>query len=338
MWGVSFSSAKNKFKIGIDRGQQFLKVSLQYIGSNKNSVSQCLIIAVAEAKESNYNFKAIAELLKLQDLINKYEDKFLFVSDMKALQLMVGIKGGRSTYPCLWCHFNGRKKCNIDETYDVRRDNTLGRNSDPVFDLENFGSFYGLPMLHLLLGLVNTILKRIFKKMNEEEKLKYQKVFVDNGICSTDYFVNEGEINLEGNGCRKILQNVDLFKPGRKYGKLYQPIISFSLFRSAYLEEQIDKTKFNLSLAEFIKDFKTSGMQPTLKLHILNTHLKDILEKNEEVCFLDYTEEALESSHRAFKGYWEGKHYKRSQNNKNYEKNLLNCLFLYNVERFSTIS
>ena len=113
----SSGSAKlsNFAKIGMDGGGGFLKVCLNIVESDEHSptasplkkkaamfkctgVKKLLIIGLIQNTSENYD--NVRELLNVLDIRNI---DFCIATDLKLSNILIGIQGHSSTFPCTWC-------------------------------------------------------------------------------------------------------------------------------------------------------------------------------------------------------------------------------------------
>ena len=103
-----------KFKIMIDSGQGFLKISMTVQDKNKSNlpslkkqpgcfkdtgVKKLLILGIVQDIPENYSvLKAMLEALNLKRLRSP-----LFSLDLKVANLLCGLQSHSSTQPCTWC-------------------------------------------------------------------------------------------------------------------------------------------------------------------------------------------------------------------------------------------
>ena len=105
-----------QYKWGCDSGKGFFKVVLQLIHGLefKDSVKCCFIVAITDAPETRYNLRKIFSLLNEVDLMQENQT---FTSDLKVVNLMVGLKSGSAKYSCPYC-----TNCRTTEHEGFQRD------------------------------------------------------------------------------------------------------------------------------------------------------------------------------------------------------------------------
>ena len=182
-------------KIGVDDGQKLLKVCLSVIHLlgemdpdkkvfeqqfKDSGVKKVFIIGITPGKETQPNLEKLLSLTGFQNTRHKIR----IVTDIKAMNLILGIGCAASTHPCGFCHW--RSDAGDEGEWDLRTflsilDNyqrwmdSGGKKVElrKYFNCQNAPmkvypdesslviSVFCLPTLHLLQGVFNTIFQRI---------------------------------------------------------------------------------------------------------------------------------------------------------------------------------
>ena len=88
---------------------------------------------------------------------------------------------------------------------------------------------------------------------------------------------------------------------------------------------------YKKSIKEFEASYKLLGISITPKVHAVLDHIEDFFEQQNDVLGLGYhSEQASEAVQRDFTKLWSGSKNKREINHKDYPKNLLKCVVVYN--------
>lgn len=146
---------------------------------------------------------------------------------------------------------------------------------------------------------------------------------------------------FKGGQCSKLLGNVNVLRDILEAENLMQDDILGSLILAFDALKVVKDTCFGMDLApdykEHIQNYKDRYLSTKLKVspkaHALFVHVSEFL----DLMHKDYpkrglgfwSEQASESVHYDFKDFWE-KGYKLSPIHKNYARNLLDCLTVYN--------
>jgi hypothetical protein len=308
-------------KLGVDGGQGFLKVTLSItlkpeLKNNKipeklsksdgyackdfkdSSVHKTIILAILPSLNEKYhNLRLILDKLNISSL------DYTVSEDLKILLQMVGKQTATSKHPCPYCmtsspdfqkadHYTLESLCTLYDqwmadganlkkakkyTNVVNSPLLTGNKNKKILELVN------IPGLHILLGVVDKILKEIEKNLfeNKECGLQFVNQYLSKiNICRVSY---QGQHRLEGNACHKLLKNIDSFE-------LFFQEFSLGVSAAKYIKvlrdfEKIVHGCFGKSLSStYVKDleeFSTSyrNLRATipLKVHIIEQHVIEFI-------------------------------------------------------------
>lgn len=110
------------YRLFADANKKFLSVCLLHNSNEKKTIP----VAISRNKKENY-----ARMRRLFNLINYPLFKFKFVGDIKMLWIVRGMTLGRSTYSCLFCHWDSyeeRKFPYASDSWDSRHNSRLGKH------------------------------------------------------------------------------------------------------------------------------------------------------------------------------------------------------------------
>ena len=370
-------------KIGIDGGQGFLKVALclyEDIGNDdfdirpqkspvkkKGKLKQFselgqkkLIILFMGEKipETHANVLKILEMLKIK---TDGSIAGTFASDLKLVNILIGIQGYSCTHACPYCNIKtrgqeayigpfihrtfGRCKTKYQEFIAPP---TGRKKKHHAKDFENcvhppiiqadenllIMELLTPPSLHLFLGLGN----RIFDQLQEETiELKNSRTMSMTAyqwahasprcIVKEQYYGKK----LNGPNLNKLLQNAEAltaFLPEslKKFGEALQKL------------DRMKKSCFSLDLhpdweihhKDFIEGFLELGIPRFPKFHITEVHVPEII-KIKQTGLGRFTEAPFESVHKEFKNEWS--RYKRHKGSTSYPWKLKDAVVAHNSMR-----
>jgi hypothetical protein len=223
------------YKVGLDTGQGFLKVSLSIVdpaepvktGASKcTGVNKLFIVAIAPVKELHQNVEFILSKIKAS------EASVLYTVDLKMANILCGLQSAACKHPCPWC-----------ETQDTelrlglcdRKIRTLGSLQDHcdnfvasggnTKDGKLFKNVTKKPLLiyspsdretlvldiippcelHLLLGVVNHLFDELKKVWSADDAYAW----------AAQALAHEKPYQggtFQGNQCKKLLERVDLLE------------------------------------------------------------------------------------------------------------------------------
>ncbi len=343
-------------KIGIDSGQDFLKVTISLMGDPEDvdedglkdgGVLKLHIVAIAENLAESY--EAIRALL---ELINAERVRFFLACDMKVANICVGIQNHASSFPCPWCL---AQKSALGIESDTER--TIGNIIDSCENFKSAGkagaakNFFNCvhkplfnedhemkildiipPMqLHLLLGVTNTLFKAVERKSPTIAK----KWLAEIGVEQNPY--HGGDFN--GNACRKLLQTANKLEtllPKRLRGKCSEVDDLKALIKCIRAFNKVVSACFGVSLQHdyemTIFEFQDAFMElrevsVTPKVHAVFFHVLPFLQ-GKMYGLGYYSEQAVETAHSLFKVHWV--RYKRPKGHPTYAQQLLKCINDFN--------
>lgn len=296
------------------------------------------IAAIEKIKESYDNLALILSQIENLDRI-----KFFICSDIKLINIIIGIQSCSAKHPCPYCDTDDLK--NFNQNFDYRTLGSITGSSTAYKDAgsvsvnaklynncvnkpllpgdanERIIDLCAPPELHLMQGIV----KHVYDKMYTEwsnVSLWLKKINVDQRNYHHGSFV--------GNDCFKMLKNVDIL----------QHIAPLDMQKYVHVLRCLHKIVvacFGMELdpdfEDCIKDFKevylTLGISVTPKVHILIEHVPGFCLNQGRSLGL-YSEQALESCHYDFqKNCWEKQGYKRSIGHPDYAEKLTAAVTAY---------
>ena len=336
------------FRVGIDGGQGFVKVCLNIIdtrslsdvpcsrekGTFKDSgVKKLFILGIVEDKCEMYeNLREI-----LQNLHFKLSKEFCLAGDLKVCNIVAGLQSHSSKYPCTWCYATApyAKKAKLRtlgqiqdyyESYvnDGRKNAKKYFNCvhEPLINGERSDEMLDLippPSLHLMLGVVNTLLDKLHEKWNQAYTWA-----ANQGIVKKNYHGGQ----MEGNACRKLLKKAHILQTAlpRRLAKFAHAMSHFDQVVNACFKSEL-KSDFLIKIERFRKSYMKLGINVTPKVHAVFEHVGEFC-KRRKMGLARYAEQASESVHYDFLHQW--KWCKCETSHPNYDQNLCSCVVKYN--------
>ena len=280
-------------------------------------------------------------------LIKAENVRFQLTSDLKVVNLCSGLQNHVSSFPCPWCLAH---KSELGE--EAKSARTFGHikrtnqdwiaNGGKHIELKNFFNCVHepllhedddtkvieavpLPQLHLLLGVVNML----YKKLSSVWENGADKWTTELNV--TQNAMHGGEFN--GNACRKLLKNADclehLATEANHFGAM--PIIkcfkAFDKVVATCFGVKLDADHYKIAISQFKKAFLDLDLSVTPKVHAIFFHIEPFLQGKDHGLGL-YSEQAMESAHSKFKAHWS--RYNVSKSSSRYPQSLLSCLTDFN--------
>ena len=286
-----------------------------------------LLAIVFNVPETYSNIEVIFSKTK----INEIHDSYLFSGDLKLLNIVCGLGTHSSKYPCVFCLSYKKSDGTWEKNAKKRTLEFSKRNSEgfkksghktPIkfFSCEqqpllnpmnakknsdgetNISDICVLPDLHLSLGAGNDIWNGLEKVCPEIMKELETKL----GLQKTDY---QGKKNFEGNGIKKILNNINLIE--KEVPQEFSPFIdaldalkevrhatygnklSYCSPRPAPYFDNVIKNfedKYNI-----LKD--TFKVSITNKIHIMSEHIPEYI-REKELSLGRSSDQLIESTHQ----------------------------------------
>ena len=313
-----------------------------------------LLVAVSEkVPENHYNFEKVLKAIKAHKV------KMLYVVDIKALLILIGNQSASCLHPCPYCNTDDLSQEGEPRTIGtICKQNHLymqsGLNRKHLKEFEN--SEY-LPLvtddyegdkdveildlcppagLHIMLGIVNQKVKKLEEFVPElvAKWVAYseaRRVAYHGGI-------------FEGNGCKKLVDNVDalemfaLDEPGKHTAFVMSIVEVLRLFhkvrhscfgKELYPDFEQHLDNYSDALKNVVSHFDVSLI---LKNHITKFHVKTWCSRN-QVGLGSRSEQTAEASHSRLKKYWQ-----RSKGTGSIGKQLLRVMCVINSDNSHFVS
>lgn len=240
-------------------------------------------IPIAYTNKTKETRELIEEVLQL---ISYFEHEWIIVADLKIVAILIGIKGGYPSYPCIFCLYNSRSK--VDHyvvKWQLRKNFKIGMYSVIHTPLVNFKKII-MPPLHIKLGVATQYLKTVLKE-NDNALKAVKQIFPG----KTNEKIMAGI--FDGPALRKLLKNDEFFEsltPQEATAWLSFKILCEQFFGNH------KSPHFRKLVKKMLVDFKKIGVKVSPKLHILAAHL-DKFPKN----LGDVSDEHGERAHQSMK-------------------------------------
>ncbi|CAL4067310.1 unnamed protein product, partial [Meganyctiphanes norvegica] len=275
-----------------------------------SGIKGTLILALVEnIQETDENIRLILSNIKNLDKI-----KYHICSDVKLINIIVGIQSCSSKHPCPYCETN-----NLENVDTFTEDRTLGsiRHSASAYksagsnkkvaqhytncinqplltgdDHERILDICAPPELHLLQGIVKHVYDNMYKNW-PHVSLWLDKI----NVKPTNY--HHG--SFVGNDCLRMLKNVDILQQMAESDDKHIIQKYVHILRCFY---DVVKSCFGMTLDpqydtyinQFKYAYKDMDITITPKVHILLMHVPDFITKHNRSLGW-YSEQTLESVH-----------------------------------------
>ena len=275
-------------------------------------------------------------------------DGALFICDLKAINILVGLQSHSSTFPCPFCYFRkGDRSGNVcvPRTFEqVRRYHAEWLLSGgKKQDLKVYFNCQSRPILESLVGdvlsvfppaplhVLTGVTKHVVDKMEDiaEEPVKewQHSLGVKKHIMFGGSFV--------GNDARKMLshaEDLEQFCDESQWVQLapyMQVLLDFdSVIRCCFGRRLFPGTEDRI--AAFKTSFLKTDLSVTSKVHCVLNHLHEYTRRTGRGLALD-SEQTHESVHADFNKLWRSRgYYARASNGLHCKKNLLKAVLDYN--------
>lgn len=319
-------------KTGIDGGGGFLKVCLNIFSKNNISsgeklkdsgVKKLLLIGIAPQIDENYdNVKKIIMKIGLNSNISTVVGipKLSFASDLKLINIALGLMGHSSNHPCPYCDASRKELINeeiartlgdIRQSYlnwtkarQKQKDSKNFKNctNDTIFEFsDSMLNVFPPPELHLLLGIVNLFYETLEKVCGAEISEGWAR------SCNVQRDVLFGG-SFNGNSCNKLLKSVSFLCENipLTHRFLCSLINSFSKVVETCFGTELKANAIE-ALSEFKRLFAIASekykIPVTSKIHIIINHVQNFCAAQNAGLGI-FSEQASESVHADFKTFW----------------------------------
>ena len=306
-----------------------------------SGVKKVIILGIAPGVEELYNnVKKLWVNIGLHNL----ERPFTIATDLKLCNVLLGLMTHSSMHPCCWCDIdkNNLAKKGKQRTFESLND-LFWMFFDSQASKENakeYGNVIHLPMivenvdpstpvinvvpppeLHLMLGPVN----HMYDQMN--------KVWPQSDDWLKSCFVRKKKDYhggaFEGNGCRKLLKNIDNLKQicPEEHALFVDAFSTFNDVVSACYGSQLHP-EYKAKIVEFKNAYLKLKVSVTPKVHAVFYHI-------EEFCSLKkmglgpWSEQTSESLHHEFTDCWEN-YIVKDEEHPLYGERLLTAVRMFN--------
>ena len=302
--GASLAPQHFQLKLGIDKGDNCLKMSLSFVCVSTLAnprPNEVFIVAMVEGIPENYH--NIQVILKQ---INAHEASFLWSGDLKMLNILCGIQQHTAKHPCYACEqpkeslhlytapqrtlgtLIDRHTTYLNSKQTTRDLNQVAKNckyypliaSDPLEPSQASMPTILLvppPELHLMEGPINDIfqdIQELFPSIAKEwvHLLSIPKKEMHGGV-------------FNGNGCKKLLDNADLLESLAIKYECFGLIPYVRIFRSfsavvkSCFGGELDHDYYS-KILEFKNAilFSNTCLSIKTKLHFIWYHVPEFLE------------------------------------------------------------
>lgn len=339
------------YRVGIDGGQGFLKVCINIIDTRSDvsrkkqayrdsGVKKLFILSVVQDKCEMYeNLREI-----LQNLHLTLSMEFILAADLKLCNIVAGIGNHSSKYPCTWCYATSpyTKRARFRTLGEIKWYHTLyvngGRQdamkyysciNEPLITGDDGDRMLDLippPSLHLMLGVVNTLLDQLQKRWDQAYTWA-----ANNNIVKKNYHGG----TMEGKQCKKLLRKAHLLEQvlPENVKNFARAMLRFADVYTSCFQNEL-KPNFLIEIERFRRSYMLLGINITPKVHAVFDHVGEFCARK-NTALAKYAEQASESVHHDFKDEW--KHFKCDRSSENYAKRLRRCVVRYNSKHVNDL-
>ena len=295
-------------------------------GNLCSGVNRSIVLAYCEDLEENYtNMRMIMELLQIDEL------DFVVATDLKLLNILLGLSGHGGKYACVYCEGEkvieagkARTFSSIIQCYENYQ--SAGANPKKMMDNANVINMPLIkpkedqlieesvppPELHLVMGATNHLLELIRRLMvkigvDEEELWSWCN---SHGITRRGY---NGKNKLDGNNASRFLTKMMEMEDCDWFPQEARPIIgclqAFRDLKDKCFSWELDdgwEVAINLYIRKFteLQEYSMTvlglELSCTWKIHVLACHLKPFLSKH-QCGMARFAEQTGESIHAKMK-------------------------------------
>lgn len=267
-------------------------------GQLSSSVHKTFILALFETKDESYEtIETILRVLKMENI------KHTISEDIKVALIMVGKQTAAARNPCPYCESsypemvkgtpytlsslrlwnqkyleNGGKKKEAKEFQNViHQPLIIGDPGTKVIEILN------IPGLHIILGIVDKLLKLIEEKLFVSKQEGFQSMNVYLKSINLGRVSYQGQHRLEGNSCMRFLDKVDTLEvyfrsnglgltgaPYIKVLRCFKKVVSGSFAKTV-------SPSYPEDIAAFSRAYRELDCNIPVKVHIVEQHVPEFL-------------------------------------------------------------
>lgn len=322
-----------------ERQRQKLKDGVRKKDFKDSGVKKLFILAIAHGVQEKYeNVLKIWNMLNINELSNDYT----IATDFKLANVLTGLMAHSSTCPCTYCNV---KKDSLEnqgvlrtvgsciQNYESWKENGSDKKkakdfdccvNPPIFYANKYTTILSIippPELHLLLGVVNTLVDKLSEECSDIAN-KWIKE------CNVKRETTNGGTGFNGNSCKALLNKIDILRskdnlPSLKY---VDTLSKFKNVVEACFGTKL-KPGYNNKIELFKRSYLDLKISITPKVHVVFHHIEDFCSRQKDGLGF-FSEQAMESVHFDFLTRW--KNYKVSLNHLDYGQHLLKAVCSYN--------
>ena len=308
-----------------------------------SGLNKIFILAIAQNCQENYS-----NVLKLWNILKINDFQGTIATDLKLANLLAGIGSHSSMYPCTYClaDKNNLHVCGVYRTTDNckkffekwRKNGSYLKKAkeykscinEPVVKREKNTKIIDIippPELHLMIGVVNTLVNHMQQKFEDITHLWIKS-------CGVERQITHGGSGFNGNSCKDLLEakNTEKLKKFCEENENDECLKYVSVFES--FKDVVDdcfsnelKPTYAESIMKFKSEYLTLNISVTPKVHAVFFHIKDFCAQQKRGLGF-FCEQAIESVHFDFDCTWNK--YKVLKSNHNYANQLLRAVIEYN--------
>ena len=358
------SGKPDLYRLGSDDGRTVLKLTLSIIaqsdsvsssGDKKNNaqfrdsgVKRILILAaVLNGKEDYETIKAMFEKTRVIEALTDLP--YCISSDLKMINIIIGIGAHSSTFPCAFCIWpigeNEELGPWLLRTFESIQKNSLRWKSETNSDPRELKNYFNCRHDPLILGTENIIDRVVPSPLHLLLGITQKIVHSIEGVYPrTTEWLNEINVSKQpqrggqftGNNCRKIQKSVDVLQRmmdedgasdfAREHVELLQ--LQDKVIESCFGDKLLPD--YAESIVEFRNKFQSMNISSRMtKFHILSSHVIPFIQKKGKGLSI-FSESTLESSHHDFLHFW-NRHRVTRQESDLCQKQFLKSILEYNA-------
>lgn len=270
--GLNYQQAD--WRLFIDAGKRTLKAILLHNGNEKPSIP----LVYSRRGESRQSMEKIMRLLGY----GQPGRDWMVVADFKVLNLLRGVRGGNSRYPCPHCRWRSTGRSHAEkwgenpDSVDLREDgeasekNLYGVDHPPLVHAYNLI----LPPLHIKLGLMSSFVKALARDYPDSPAFAYLNEFFAGQLSKNK--ICKGCFN--GPQIRKLMADEEF---ERLLGDIPLALAAWRGFVSV-VEGFLGNNRavdYESRVKSMLAAYRDFNVNMSLKIHVLHAHLDFFADK-----------------------------------------------------------
>lgn len=253
-----------KLYLCIDSGKNSLKLALLHAEPDVDKRKPAVVIGYSHGMPETYD-----NLFRALRLVRYNDHNWMIVSDLKVVNLLLGIRGTYPRYACPYCHWQGRVTgehwVRTDWPLRTAQNTEVGSFSISYLPMVPVEKLY-CPPLHVKIGLFSRFVQ-FMQKDEDSDAYGY--------LCQKFPFISKAKINngtLDGTQIRGLVDDLAFYTLLESNPLELEAWISFRDVCNGFLGKH-RADDYLQRVNRLLVAYRAMGIKMSTKVHLLHSHL-----------------------------------------------------------------